>query len=433
MPRLWTECPGRSCTGGDPLLAHLLQATPPCSRRRRRRGVTCAAVPQAAGNGNGDGATAAPLFTDPWLCQLAAGALVPRRLPADFEKLKDSIYTVDDWQKHISISRYFRHLETMPKSRTVRSLLLPSALSLGQTLAIAAYSTYHPPSWPDLPGVSQDIFNLTGPILSLLLVFRTDASYTRWDEARRYFGELIYKSRNLLRQGLVVFKGSDEVTALLVRWTVVFGVTLKLHLREDVRREALEVELGGWLTAREMDRLAAAENAPNYVLQVLTHIVRRAPPTERATLDGNLDAFEEVLGRCERINRVPIPLSYTRHTSRFLIAWLLLLPLGLWNSVHEEAFFLAPLMTFLIMGVDQIGVQLEQPFWVLPLDILVSKIKYNAAELVRTNGETERLVADSAAFGKELATAAAKGDCSLDEDACNARYESRTPSLDKRG
>ena len=51
--------------------------------------------------------------------------------------------------------------------------------------------------------MSQDIFNLTGPILSLLLVFRTDASYTRWDEARRYFGELIYKSRNLLRQGLL--------------------------------------------------------------------------------------------------------------------------------------------------------------------------------------------------------------------------------------
>ena len=361
MPRLWTECPGRSCTGGDPLLAHLLQATPPCSRRRRRRGVTCAAVPQAAGNGNGDGATAAPLFTDPWLCQLAAGALVPRRLPADFEKLKDSIYTVDDWQKHISISRYFRHLETMPKSRTVRSLLLPSALSLGQTLAIAAYSTYHPPSWPDLPGVSQDIFNLTGPILSLLLVFRTDASYTRWDEARRYFGELIYKSRNLLRQGLVVFKGNDEWTALLVRWTVVFGVILKLHLREDVRQEALDVELGGWLTPQEMESLASAENAPNYVLQVLSHIVRRAPASERAVLDANLDAFEEVLGRCERINRVPIPLSYTRHTSRFLITWLLLLPLGLWNSVHEEAFFLAPLAVFFILGVDQIGVQLEQP------------------------------------------------------------------------
>lgn len=76
---------------------------------------------------------------------------------------------------------------------------------------------------------------------------------------------------------------------------------------------------------------------------------------------------------------------------------------------------------------------LSYRFWVLPLDILVNKIKYNAAELVRKNAETERLVADSSAFGAVLALAAAKGDCSLDEDACDIKYESRTPTLEKRG
>lgn len=417
-----------------------------------------------ATTGNGNGATAersvgSPQFDDPWLRQLVSGSLVPQRMPVDFEKIKDSIYTVDDWRKHISINRYIRHLETMPSSRTVRSLLLPTAISFLQTVAIASYEWYHPASWPALPGVSQDIFNLTGPILSLLLVFRTDASYTRWDEARRQFGELIFKSRNLLRQGLVAFQGSDEWTSLLVRWTVVFGVILKLHLREDVRMEVLEVELAGWLNAKEMQALAQTENAPNFVLQVrgrrpldgvsevrffvygphtitptrhpsqvLSHIVRRAPPSQRSTLDANLDAFEEVLGRCERINRVPIPLSYTRHTSRFLITWLLLLPLGLWNSVHEEAFLLSPLATFFILGVDQIGVQLEQPFWVLPLDILVNKVKYNAAELVRKNAETEQLVLDSRQWGRELAEAAALGDGCLDDAACEAKYVSRAPS-----
>ena len=382
-----------------------------------------------ANGANGGGRASTLTYEDPWLQQLVSGALVPKRMPNDFEKIKDSIYTVEDWKKHISIGRYFRHLETMPTSRTVRSLLLPSAISFGQTCAIAAYAWYHPASWPELPGVSQDIFNLTGPILSLLLVFRTDASYTRWDEARKQFGELIFKSRNLLRQGLVSFQGSDEWTSLLVRWTVVFGVILKLHLREDVRLDVLQIELAGWLNDKEMRILAAAENAPNYCLQVLSHIVRRAPPGQQVTLDQNLEAFEEVLGRCERINRVPIPLSYTRHTSRFLITWLLLLPLGLWNSVHEEAFFLSPLATFFILGVDQIGVQLEQPFWVLPLDILVNKIKYNAAELVRKNAETEQLVIDSQQFGRELAEAAAQGDPCLDDgEPCDIKYTSRAPS-----
>jgi hypothetical protein len=36
---------------------------------------------------------------------------------------------------------------------------------------------------------------------------------------------------------------------------------------------------------------------------------------------------------CERILRAPTPLVYTRHTSRFLLAWCLLLPLGLYTVV----------------------------------------------------------------------------------------------------
>jgi predicted membrane chloride channel (bestrophin family) len=38
--------------------------------------------------------------------------------------------------------------------------------------------------------VGQEFFDLTSGALALLLVFRTDASYTRWDEARRQWGEV---------------------------------------------------------------------------------------------------------------------------------------------------------------------------------------------------------------------------------------------------
>ena len=36
------------------------------------------------------------------------------------------------------------------------------------------------------------------------------------------------------------------------------------------------------------------------------------------------------LSSCNRILTTPIPLSYTRHTTRFMALWLLLLPLALW-------------------------------------------------------------------------------------------------------
>lgn len=65
--------------------------------------------------------------------------------------------------------------------------------------------------------------------------------------------------------------------------------------------------------------------------------------------------------------RPPVPLSYTRHTSRFLMAWLLVLPFYLCTAVGWDALVFAPLSCFLLFGVDQIGVDLENPFAVLPL------------------------------------------------------------------
>lgn len=220
-------------------------------------------------------------------------------------------------------------------------------------------------------------------------MFRTDASYERWDEARQQIGTLIYRSRNLLRGGYLVFDPlRDEAAArALTVWTIAFAVSLKVHLLRGVGESGPEAgaelaeELGPWLTPAELAQLASASNRPHYCLQALSHVLRRAPEALGGSLDSNLEAFEEVLGRCERINRVPIPLSYTRHTSRFLTVWALLLPLGLWDADRLQAIIFAPVISFLLFGVDQIGVQLEQPFTVLPLELLMNKVKRDAAEI----------------------------------------------------
>ena len=55
-----------------------------------------------------------------------------------------------------------------------------------------------------LPGVTftltGELFNLSSFALSLLLVFRTNASYDRWLEARHIWGGIINRSRDLVRQ-----------------------------------------------------------------------------------------------------------------------------------------------------------------------------------------------------------------------------------------
>jgi len=86
-----------------------------------------------------------------------------------------------------------------------------------------------------------------------------------------------------------------------------------------------------------------------------------------------------VLGQCERILRQPIPVGYKRYTIRFLWLWLFLLPFALVPSFIELD--IAPglwpglvvgtvtILGVVFLSVEDIAVQIEQPFGILPLDL----------------------------------------------------------------
>lgn len=70
-----------------------------------------------------------------------------------------------------------------------------------------------------------------------------------------------------------------------------------------------------------------------------------------------------------------MPLSYTYHTSRFLVFWLFFLPFTLYTELGWGALPLAPVLTFLIFGVAEIAIDLEEPFSILPLDAICAKAR----------------------------------------------------------
>ena len=63
---------------------------------------------------------------------------------------------------------------------------------------------------------------------------------------------------------------------------------------------------------------------------------------------------------------------YTRHLSRFVGTWLGLLPLAIygvdpsWN--HLLTIPSCALITFFLIGVEELGLQIEEPFSILPLE-----------------------------------------------------------------
>ena len=78
-------------------------------------------------------------------------------------------------------------------------------------------------------------------------------------------------------------------------------------------------------------------------------------------------------GACERIFKSPVPLVYTRLLSRFLTIFLILLPLALWGSLGESWNHWATIpatfgVSFFLFGIEEVGIQVEEPFSILPLE-----------------------------------------------------------------
>jgi putative membrane protein len=64
-----------------------------------------------------------------------------------------------------------------------------------------------------------------------------------------------------------------------------------------------------------------------------------------------------------------------RHTSRGLLLWLALLPSGLLGAgcTTLPKLLLVVLTTaYIMLGIDEIGIQIEQPFDILPLHALAT-------------------------------------------------------------
>ena len=69
----------------------------------------------------------------------------------------------------------------------------------------------------------------------------------------------------------------------------------------------------------------------------------------KVEMDKSAILLGDACENCERIFAAPVPLVYTRHTARFLSAWLLLVPLALWEpfGTSWNHLTLAPAMTLL--------------------------------------------------------------------------------------
>ena len=99
------------------------------------------------------------------------------------------------------------------------------------------------------------------------------------------------------------------------------------------------------------------------------------PRRAAARIDSTISILLDLTGANERIFKSPIPLVYTRLTSRFLAVFLTLLPLALWNALGDSWNHWATIpaelaIAFFLVGIDEVGVTTEEPFSILPLEVM---------------------------------------------------------------
>ena len=228
-------------------------------------------------------------------------------------------------------------------------------------------------------------FQLSSPALGLLLVFRTNTVYMRWNAARLAWENIQNHCNNLARQGMAYLKplDKDEYT----RRVVALAFIMQRHIRSDPgEEERLHCKLESLLGVDEAQRLMASKTRPIQALSDISRIVRRTQldGSTRNRFDLQLDELNRALLTCEGLLRSPIPLVYTRHTERFLGLWTMLLPLALVRELGYS-FAVVPMSAMVglfLFGIEEIGVQLEEPFSVLPIEDMVRRVEAHASHML---------------------------------------------------
>jgi len=227
---------------------------------------------------------------------------------------------------------------------------------------VVVVATHH--LWRGL-AISPMIHTLVGLALGLLLVFRTNASYDRFWEGRRQWGSIINESRNLAR-GVRVYmsKGAPDLVEPILSGASAFAHATMNALRQT---EGLG-PAAGRLPAREVAEALAAPNTP---LAVATRVSGRlAEARDRgvisdivlAMLDQNVQLLIDYLGSCERIRNTPLPFVYVVHTRRALILYCFSLPFALVELYGWWTILASLLMSYMFFGIEEIGVEIENPF-----------------------------------------------------------------------
>ncbi|MET2531383.1 bestrophin family protein [Ralstonia pseudosolanacearum] len=240
---------------------------------------------------------------------------------------------------------------------------------------------------PITVNLSTTPFSLIGIALAVFLGFRNNASYDRYWEARKLWGQLLNDARSMMRQALTLPR--ETLAAADVReFAQVLG-TLPHALRHQLRRTDPRDDLSARLPAPLFERVMASRYRPAALMLWLGEWVRQR--SREGSLDAwavlafdrNLGSLSNVIGGCERIVSAPLPFAYSVMIHRTVYFFCAALPFGLVESIGNFTPVFSVFVAYAFMAHEAIAAQIEEPFGTEDNDLALNTMSLMIEDAVR--------------------------------------------------
>ncbi|OJA34158.1 hypothetical protein BGV47_23000 [Burkholderia ubonensis] len=232
-------------------------------------------------------------------------------------------------------------------------------------------------------------FTLFGLALAIFLAFRNNASFERFKEARRLWGDVLIASRTLTSQMRRYLP--DHVDDALRNQTIDLLIAFVYALKHQLRHTDPADDLTRVLGRARTDALSGKVYKPVALLDEirgnLARMLARAPDagTTRWMVDEQINRLGNAVGGCERIASTPIPFAYSVLLHRTVYAYCVLLPFGLVDSTEFFTPLICVFISYTLIALEAIANEVAEPFSTAPnalaLDAMARTIERSVLEL----------------------------------------------------
>jgi len=317
-----------------------------------------------------------------------------------FTPTRELNYTPRNWEKHKSVWRRLQHMKTMFKSDSFQRLIFPDLFITGSTaLAVTYYNVAIATDCASQLILDGTAMAGTTTAISLLAAFRLNASYGRYQDGRMFLGGMINASRNLAGNTMMWIEKKEQKYRML-RLIKALPVSMHWHLNEKgghYRAKRKDTDSNNNINFEdqmyaefyaEIYDIFQDENDNDFKNICIAHRTKAHGPLcnisvmrkiiahngtsvdyiHNRQMDEHVQRLVNSIGMCEKVLRTPIPTCFTRHTSRLFFLWSNLLPFAMYSSCGPFWTLPASIMvSYAVVGIEDVGVQLEEPFNILPL------------------------------------------------------------------